>query len=223
MTVEPQTIQRFAPPGQETPVRSIFTLAPAPGTVHRHVALVGNYLPRKCGIATFTADIFEKLREFHPEVTVDVYALDNPREPVSYRGIAGTIACDDPTAYAEAARRINESGVDAVWLQHEYGIFGGADGEMVLDFVDRLAAPLILTPHTVLGDPSPRQLEILRHLIERSSRIMVMSRHARDLLAERYGAPHEILDVVPHGAPDRPFGRQVEFKARLGRAGRAGF
>ena len=220
MTVEPQTIQRFAPPGHEAPVRSIFTLAPHPGAVPRHIALVGNYLPRKCGIATFTADIFEKLREFHPEVTVDVYALDNPREPVSYRGVAGTITCDDAAAYAETARRINESGVDAVWLQHEYGIFGGADGEMVLDFVDRLAAPLILTPHTVLGEPSPRQRDILRHLIDRSSRIMVMSRHARDLLAERYGAPHEILDVVPHGAPDRPFGRQAEFKARLGLTGR---
>ena len=68
-----------------------------------------------------------------------------------------TIAADEPEAYLAAARRINESGVDAVWLQHEYGIFGGADGGMVCDFVDRLAAPLILTPHTVLSDPSERQ------------------------------------------------------------------
>jgi glycosyltransferase involved in cell wall biosynthesis len=221
MNIHSLTAETLAPPGSDgSSVRSIFTLAPAAAAAHRHVALVGNYLPRKCGIATFTADIFEKLRQYHPEVAVDVYALDDPRQPNFYEGVAATIACDDPADYAEAARRINESGVDAVWLQHEYGIFGGPDGEMVLDFVDRLAAPLILTPHTVLGDPSPRQLDILRRLIARSSRIMVMRRHAADLLAERYGAPHEILDVVPHGAPDRPFGRQAEFKARLGLTGR---
>ncbi len=220
MTIHSFNTETLAPPGHTGSMRSIFTLAPATAPARRHIALVGNYLPRKCGIAAFTADIFDKLGQYHPEVTVDVYALDNPRQPNFYEGVAGTITCDDATAYAEAAQRINESGVDAVWLQHEYGIFGGPDGEMVLDFVDRLAAPLILTPHTVLGEPSPRQLEILRHLVDRSSRIMVMSRHAADLLAGHYGAPHEILDVVPHGAPDRPFGRQAEFKARLGLTGR---
>jgi glycosyltransferase involved in cell wall biosynthesis len=219
MKAELHTTERSGPPGQESAVRSIFKLAPVRATAERRIALVGNYLPRKCGIATFTADICEKLREFHPNISVDVYALDDPHRPMAYDGVDATIAYDDPADYAETARRINESGVDAIWLQHEYGIFGGADGEMVLDFVDRLAAPLILTPHTVLGEPSPRQLAILRHLVARSSRIMVMSRHARDLLAEHYGAPHEILEVVPHGGPDRPFGRQAEFKARLGLTG----
>jgi glycosyltransferase involved in cell wall biosynthesis len=201
-------------------VRSIFTLPTARVVPERRVALIGNYTPRKCGIATFTADIFDKLAEFHPEIAVDVYALDDPRQPQAYGGIAGTVVWDDPESYAAAAKRINDSGVDAVWLQHEYGIFGGPDGEMVLDFVDRLAAPLILTPHTVLGDPSVRQRHILERLIQRASRIMVMSRHSRDLLVERYHAPAEILEVVPHGAPDRPFGRQEEFKARLGLGGR---
>jgi glycosyltransferase involved in cell wall biosynthesis len=220
MNLEQHTTERFAPPGEASPVRSIFTLAPGKDTPPRRIALVGNYLPRKCGIATFTSDIFRQLGQFHPNITVDVYALDDPQRPIAYDGVAATIACDDPADYAEATRRINDSGVDAVWLQHEYGIFGGPDGEMVLEFVDRLAAPLILTPHTVLGEPSPRQLAILRHLVARSSRIMVMSRHSRDLLAEHYGAPHEILEVIPHGAPDRPFGRQAEFKARLGLTGR---
>jgi glycosyltransferase involved in cell wall biosynthesis len=201
-------------------VRSIFTLPVPHAAAVRRVALIGNYTPRKCGIATFTADIFEKLAEFHPEIAVDVYALDDPHEPMAYGQIAGTIVRNDPESYAEVARRINDSGVDAVWLQHEYGIFGGPDGEMVLDFVDRLAAPLILTPHTVLGDPSVRQRDILERLVARASRIMVMSRHSRDLLVERYHAPTEILEVVPHGAPDRPFGRQAQFKAQLGLAGR---
>jgi glycosyltransferase involved in cell wall biosynthesis len=221
MMLDSYTTERPAPPGREAAaVRSIFTLAAKRATPARRIALVGNYTPRKCGIATFTADIFDKLGEFHPEIAVDVYALDDPQEPMAYGDIAGTIVRNDADSYAQVARRINESGVDAVWLQHEYGIFGGPDGEMVLDFVDRLAAPLILTPHTVLGDPSVRQRDILERLVARASRIMVMSRHSRDLLVERYHAPAEILEVVPHGAPDRPFGRQERFKARLGLTGR---
>ncbi|WP_347304488.1 glycosyltransferase [Croceibacterium sp. TMG7-5b_MA50] len=186
----------------------------------RRIALVGNFVPRKCGIATFTSDVFDKLGEFHPRIQVDVWALDDPESPLAYTGIGGTIDRNDPASYARAARRINESGVDAVWLQHEYGIFGGVDGEMVSAFVDRIAAPLILTPHTVLADPGQRQRAILTHLIARASRIMVMSSHSRDLLARIYGAPHELLQVIPHGAPDRPFGRNRAFKQQLGLDGR---
>lgn len=184
------------------------------------IALVGNYLPRKCGIATFTSDLAGKLAEYHPEVQVDVYALDDPGKPLDYSGVAGTIALDDPDSYAAAARRINESGVDAVWLQHEYGIFGGPDGEMVCDFINRLAAPLILTPHTVLRDPSDRQRAIMDHLVRRASRIQVMSRHSADLLVQYYDAPRSIMQIIPHGAPDRPFGRSEAFKQRLGLSGR---
>jgi len=201
-------------------VHSIFEANPPIPSRAMRIALIGNFAPRKCGIATFTTDIFEKLRLHHPEIAVEVHALDDPRDPLEYADVAGTIACDDPEAYVRAARRINESGVDAVWLQHEYGIFGGPDGEMVLPFVDRLAAPLVLTLHTVLSEPSERQRAILRHLVTRASRIMVMSHHSRELLDREYGAPARIIEVIDHGAPDRPFGRQDEFKGRLGLSGR---
>lgn len=184
------------------------------------IALIGNYAPRKCGIATFTTDICEKLREYYPEVAIDVHSLDDPAAPLAYSGVAGTIARDDAQAYARAAGQINAAGVDAVWLQHEYGIFGGPDGQMVIDLVDRIAAPLVLTLHTVLSEPSERQRAILAHLVTRASRIMVMSHRARDLLQSQYGAPGQIVEVIEHGAPDRPFGRQEEFKARLGLQGR---
>ncbi len=193
------------------------TIAPQPV---RRIALIGTYTPRKCGIATFTSDTYERLARHHPRIKVDVYALDDPDHPLAYTGIAGTITSSDRQSYLEAARRINESGVDAVWLQHEYGIFGGPDGELVCDFVDRIAAPLILTPHTVLSEPSPRQRSILDHLVRRASRIMVMSQHTRRLLARDYGAPEEVLQVIPHGAPDRPFGRAELFKRKLGLDGR---
>ena len=186
----------------------------------RRVALVGNYVPRKCGIATFTADLTEQLARFRPEVSVDIWALDDAADPLDYEGVAGTIDRASPADYARAAEAINASGVEAVWLQHEYGIFGGPDGEMVTGFVDRLAAPLIVTCHTVLTEPSANQRRILEHLVQRASRIMVMSRRSRDLLMAQYHAPSELVEVIEHGAPDRPFGRQAEFKERLGLAGR---
>ncbi len=219
MTIHDPILSHRAPPPPGAEIRSIFGSTNAP-LATRRVALVGTFTPRKCGIATFATDVFEKLGEFHSDIGVEVYALDDARNPLEYNGIAGTIAQDDAQAYLAAARDINESGVDAVWLQHEYGIFGGPDGEMVCDFVDRLAAPLILTPHTVLSDPSDRQRAILEHLVRRASRIMVMSRHARNLLIEQYGAPQDLLQILPHGAPDRPFGRSDRFKEELGLSGR---
>lgn len=184
------------------------------------VALVGTYSPRKCGIAMFTADLVEQLGHHHPAISAEVYALDNAGTADDYAALAGWIDCSQPDCYAAAARQINESAVDAVWLQHEFGIFGGPDGEMVCDFADRLAAPLIVTFHTVLGNPSPGQQRITEHLIARASRIMVMSQHAADLLVSHYRAPPELVALIPHGAPDRPFGREDLFKQRFGLAGR---
>lgn len=219
MSVHDTVLTRARTPRHGADVQSIFQLQAAASPNVQHIAMIGTYAPRKCGIATFGCDIVEKLAEFHPNIRVDVYALDDPRNPLAYQSIAGTIASDQPEAYLAAARRINESGVDAVWLQHEYGIFGGADGEMVCDFVDRLAAPVILTPHTVLSDPSERQRAILDHLVARASRIMTMSRHSCQLLVDTYHAPRELLQIIPHGAPDRPFGRSQRFKAEHGLGG----
>lgn len=217
------------------PQHSVFSVRPrAPGQVvsfydhsasekaHKGVnlALIGTYTPRKCGIATFTSDVVEQLGIHHPEIATRVYALDRAGSESAYGNLAGFIDCDDPACYARAARRINEAAYDAVWLQHEFGIFGGPDGEMVCDFVDRLAAPLIVTFHTVLSKPSANQRRIVEHLISRASRIMVMSQHGRDLLVDAYRAPAGLVEVISHGAPDRPFGREAEFKERLGLAGR---
>lgn len=180
------------------------------------LAIVGTGLPRKCGIATFTGDVIEQLGIHHPEISTDLYVLDQPGQPLDYEGVSGVIATDDAADYQRVARAINESGVDAVWLQHEYGIFGGPDGALACDFVDRLAPPLILTLHTILAEPTENQHAVLAHLVERASQIMVMSRSGRDLLVERYGVSRGIVTVIPHGAPDRPFGRETAFKRRLG-------
>ena len=206
--------ENYAEPGE---TELIAFRSPRPS---RRIALIGNYVPRKCGIATFTADLTEQLARFRPEIGVDVWALDDADDRLPYAHVAGTIDRADPAEYARAAEAINASGVDAVWLQHEYGIFGGPDGEIVCDFVDRLAAPLIVTCHTVLTEPSANQRRIMEHLVERASRIMVMSQRSRDLLLALYDASPKAVEVIEHGAPDRPFGREEEFKRRRGLAGR---
>ncbi|MBS0283063.1 MAG: glycosyl transferase family 1, partial [Proteobacteria bacterium] len=116
-----------------------------------HIALIGNFLPRKCGLATYTTDTYAALRERFPDLRVDVYAMDD--HPGSYAyppAVTGTIPEQDRAAYIEAARRIEQSGVQAIWLQHEYGIFGGEAGENILALLDRTTLPLIVTLHTVL-------------------------------------------------------------------------
>src|SRR5579871_3128001 len=126
------------------------------------IALIGNFAPRKCGIATFTTDLHDQLRAFHPEVAIDVYALQDAADPIEHRDPVSEIARDDAVAYAAAARRMNEDGVDAVWLQHEFGIFGGDCGEDILELTQRIAAPLVVTMHTVLAEPNPKQEAIMR-------------------------------------------------------------
>ncbi len=180
------------------------------------VAVIGTYAPRKCGIATFTEDLKTKVEEFHPEISFDVYALDRFGSDLSYSPDAHVIAQDDPDAYRLAAERINASGVDAVWLQHEYGIFGGPDGRLVIDLIDRLAIPLVVTLHTILSTPSAGQRHVMERLLARACEVMVMSQHGRDLLVSLYGVLPKRVTVVAHGAPDRPFGREEHFKARLG-------
>ena len=168
------------------------------------VALVGNFAPRKCGIATFTTDIFERLGEHHPEVRLQVYALQDPAAPVAHQGVHAEIDRDDVEAYARAARAMNAQGIDALWIQHEFGIFGGESGEHVLALAERVAAPLVVTLHTVLADPSPKQEEITRRLAARASRLIVMSQAGRALMIERYDVDPARISIVEHGAPDRP-------------------
>ena len=188
----------------------VVALEPRAGGMQRasarpmRVALIGNFAPRKCGIATFTTDIVEQFERFQPETRIDVYALQDAGDGQPHPRVHAEIPRDGRSGYAEAARRMNEDAVDAVWLQHEFGIFGGDCGEHVLALVERIAAPLIVTFHTVLSQPSPRQDTITRRLVARGSHLMVMCGSGRDLLVDRYDADPSRISVIEHGAPDRP-------------------
>ncbi|HET6526861.1 glycosyltransferase family 4 protein [Sphingopyxis sp.] len=181
-----------------------------------HIALIGCFRPRQCGIATFTADTYDQLTRTHPEIAVDVYAMRaSPAQPGD-AAVRQTIDEANPASYRAAGEAINASGADAVWLQHEFGIYGGAAGEMVFELVDRLAAPLIVTLHTVLAEPDDAQRRVMERLVARASRLVVMSDFGRRTLVDVYGASPEAVVHIEHGTPDRPYLERSPLRGNLG-------
>lgn len=200
-----------------SPVRAPEAAAPS-GT---RLALVGGFLPRRCGIATFTADIHASLRLATPDLAVDVYAMTPAVDAIAFNpSICSTITEGDAESFVDAARRIEASGADVIWLQHEFGLFGGLAGDMIFELVDRVSAPLIVTLHTVIADPDADQMRVMQRLIGSASKLVVMSECSRILLKTRYAVDDEQIVMIPHGVPDRPFGRTESFKAIAGLSGR---
>lgn len=215
MDLEADEVAGTHPSNRSGIAPTLFPVAGAFSPERLRVAVVGTYPPRMCGIATFTSDVVEQLGAFHPEVACDVYALDRRGSALPYDRLRRVIRVDDEGSFPAAAEAINASAPDAVWIQHEFGIFGDDDGQAVCGFAAGLAAPLLVTFHTVLAEPSERQMQIMRYLVSRASRSMVMSEDGRRRLIDIYRANAATVEVIQHGAPDRPFGRSAEFKARL--------
>ena len=192
-----------------------------PPVITTRIALIGGFTPRRCGIATFTADMYASLTATSPNLAVDVYAMTPAPGHTRFDApVCATIVEGDRTSFAAAAQQINATSVDIVWLQHEFGLFGGPAGDMVLELVDRIAAPLMITLHTVMPDPDPAQANVMARLIARASKLIVMSEQARVLLGSVYGADADQVVLIPHGVPDRPFGRSEQFKRKFDFTGR---
>ncbi len=186
-----------------------------------HIALIGNFLPRKCGIATFTTDTYQALRARFPEMQVDVYAMDDHPGRYDYpAAVTGTIPQNDRAAYIATARAIETSGAQVLWLQHEYGIYGGEAGAHILALLDRVSIPLIVTLHTILEKPSAAERTVLEGLLRRAAKVIVMAERGREILERVYGANPKQIATIPHGVPDRPFAEPEAFKGRFGWSGR---
>jgi glycosyltransferase involved in cell wall biosynthesis len=186
-----------------------------------HLALIGNFLPRKCGLATFTTDVFTAMRDRFPDIRVDVYAMDDHPGRYAYPpDVTGTIPQDDLSAYAATARDIEASGAQAVWVQHEYGIYGGAAGDHLLALLDRVTLPVIVTLHTVLEKPSADERRVMEALLRRSARVVVMAERGREILCRVYGANPRQVVMVAHGVPDRALVDPDTLKPMFGWAGR---
>ncbi len=170
------------------------------------IAVIGNYMPRLCGIATFTTRIHEALSDDFPGIATDIYAMvDAGRSYHFPPAVTRTIAQQDRESYRAAGRAIKARGSDIVWVQHEFGIFGGPAGSYLLDLLDQTDAPVAVTLHTVLDEPTPDQRVVMSRLTKRTTLFIVMAERARTILMATYGVPAAQVAVIPHGVPDRPY------------------
>ena len=184
------------------------------------VAIVGNHLPRQCGIATFSTHLVEALTGAVPTVDVLVVAINDPGKVHAYPSrVRFEVTETDPASYVRCADYLNVNGVDLVCLQHEFGIFGGKAGSHLLLLLRALRMPVITTLHTILTAPNPAQRRVIDEVAALSQRLIVMSEHGRDVLQSTYGVPAERIDVIPHGIPSVP--ETQESKNRLGVSGRS--
>ena len=186
------------------------------------VAVIGNYLPRQCGIATFTTDLCEALSAEYGTARLLALPVNDTEQGYGYPArVRWSLAQDDLQSYQEAADFLNFNNIDMVCLQHEYGIFGGPAGSHILHLLRGLKMPVVTTLHTVLREPDPNQLMVMEEIAELSDRLIVMSQLSSQFLQEIFKVPGNKIDMVPHGVPDLPFLDPNFYKDRFGVEGKA--
>lgn len=186
------------------------------------IAVIGNYLPRQCGIATFTTDLCGALSAEYGTARLLALPVNDTESGYHYpERVRWSLQQDDLTSYQEAAEFLNFNNIDMVCLQHEYGIFGGLAGSHILHLLRALKMPVVTTLHTVLREPNANQLMVMQEIAELSDRLIVMSELSSQFLQEIFKVPGSKIDMVPHGVPDLPFLDPNFYKDRFGVEGKA--
>ena len=186
----------------------------------RQVAVVGNYQPRQCGIATFTTDLSEALAAAAPPTDVFALPINDRENGYAYPPrVRLAIPEKDLVAYRHAAEFLNIKNVDVVCVQHEYGIYGGIAGSHILALLRDLRMPIVTTLHTVLRKPDYHQRRVLEELARLSDRLVVMTERSVDFLRDIYRIPDEKIALIPHGIPEVPPDPR-RYKARIGLTGK---
>ncbi len=199
------------------------THAPLPprSVLPNRIAIVGNYLPRRCGIATFTTDLCDALHAEYGATEVLALPVNDTEEGYAYPArVRFELSEDNLASYRQAADFLNFSNIDLVCLQHEYGIFGGRAGAHILELLRRLRMPFATTLHTVLREPNPDQRAVMEEIAALSDRLIVMSQQSADILQEVFHVSAEKIDLIPHGIPDLPFTDPSFYKDGFGTEGK---
>ncbi|MFG1420928.1 glycosyltransferase family 4 protein [Roseixanthobacter liquoris] len=186
----------------------------------KHVAFIGNSLPRRCGIATFTTDLQHAIAAAPAQITTSIVAMNDHGQAYDYpSSVMVQISDDRIEDYIRAAETLNRAKIDVVSLQHEFGIFGGEAGAYIVALLSRLNMPIVTTLHTVLAEPNAAQRRVMERIVNVSSKLVVMAEKGRELLLTVYRVPAEKIEVIPHGIPDFPFITPAAAKARRGFTG----
>jgi len=204
---------------EEKPV--VLTPVPPHTALPNRIAVVGNYLPRRCGIATFTTDLCDALHAEYGVTELLALPVNDSEEGYDYPDrVRFELSEDNLASYRQAADFLNFSNVDLVCLQHEYGIFGGRAGGHILELLRRLRMPFVTTLHTVLREPTPDQRAVMEEIAALSDRLIVMSQQSVEILQEVFQVPAEKIDLIPHGIPDLPFTDPSFYKDEFGTEGK---
>jgi glycosyltransferase involved in cell wall biosynthesis len=186
------------------------------------IAVIGNYLPRQCGIATFTTDLCSAISAEYGSARLLALPVNDTEQGYDYPArVRWSLAQDDLVSYQKAAEFLNFNNIDMVCLQHEYGIFGGPAGSHILHLLRALKMPVVTTLHTVLREPDANQLMVMEQIALLSDRLIVMTQLSSQFLQEIYKVPDSKIDMVPHGVPDLPFLDPNFYKDRFGVEGKA--
>ncbi len=203
---------------EETP--TLTTAQPRPALPSR-VAVVGNYLPRKCGIATFTTDLCDAIHAEYGATELLALPVNDTEEGYSYPArVRFELSEDKLASYRQAADFLNFSNIDLVCLQHEYGIFGGPAGAHILELLRNLQMPVVTTLHTVLREPNIDQRTVMAEIATLSDRLIVLSQQSADILEEVFHISPDKIDLIPHGIPDQPFTDSSFYKDGFGTEGK---
>src|SRR5213082_4013906 len=185
------------------------------------IAMIGNYLPRKCGIATFTTDLCDAIHAEYRATELLALPVNDTEEGYSYPArVRFELSQDSLASYRQAADFLNFSNIDLICLQHEYGIFGGPAGSHILELLRRLRMPVVTTLHTVLREPNLDQRMVMKEIAALSDRLIVMSRQSADILQEVFQVSPEKIDLIPHGIPDLHFTDPNFYKDAFGTEGK---
>jgi glycosyltransferase involved in cell wall biosynthesis len=204
---------------EEKPV-TLTAVPPRPALPTR-IAVVGNYLPRHCGIATFTTDLCDALHAEYGATELLALPVNDTEEGYDYPvRVRFELSENSLASYRQAADFLNFSNVDLVCLQHEYGIFGGRAGAHILELLRHLHMPFVTTLHTVLREPNPDQRAVMEEIATLSDRLIVMSQQSADILQEVFHVSSEKIDLIPHGIPDLPFTDPNFYKDGFGTEGK---
>src|SRR5712671_5792498 len=191
------------------------------GSKIRKIAFVGDHLPRKCGIATFTSDLLAAVAAAHPQSQCFSVSVNDIQGGYEYPQVVRfEIEEQDLSSYLRAADFLNISDVDIVCLQHEFGVFGGTAGGHILALLREVRMPVVTTLHTILREPNANQRRVMHELVALSTRLVVMAERGRQMLQEIYQAPPAKIDLIPHGIPDVGFVDPTDFKHQFGVEGR---
>jgi len=186
------------------------------------VAFIGNSLPRRCGIATFTTDLQHAVAASRADLEAVIVAMTDHGQTYDYPSSVGFQINDDrPEDYIRAAEFLNGGQFEVVSLQHEFGIFGGEAGSHILALLSRLTMPVVTTLHTVLFEPRKVQRDVIVRIAEASAKVVVMAEKGRELLRTVYQVADEKIEIIPHGIPEFAFVEPDQAKAKLGFGNRA--